>query len=98
MLMAAVIHELQMWSRGGGLPAFGRPGDANKRSETVAGPYELVGEAAGAAFTDVMLERDRRHFYVVQAYDASGIRSVYSVEASGFLPLFRIYLPLVVRN
>jgi hypothetical protein len=68
------------------------------RSAASSGSYELVGEATGTAFSDVMLERDRRYFYVVQAYDAGGIRSVYSVEANGSLPLFRIHLPLVMRS
>jgi fibronectin type 3 domain-containing protein len=68
------------------------------RGTISGGPYELVGEATGTAFSDVMLERDQRYYYVTQAYDASGIRSVYSAETGGVLPLFRIYLPLVVRN
>ena len=68
------------------------------RGETSGGSYELVGEATGATFSDVMLERDRRYYYVVQAYDASGVRSVYSAEANGLLPLFRVYLPLALRQ
>jgi fibronectin type 3 domain-containing protein len=68
------------------------------RSQTSGGPYELVGEATGNSYSDVMLERDRPYYYVVQAYDVSGVRSVYSSEGHGLLPLFRVYLPLVLRN
>lgn len=68
------------------------------RSATSGGSYELVGEATGTTFCDVMLERDRRYYYVVQAYDASSVRSVYRAKANGFLPLFRIYLPPVKRS
>jgi hypothetical protein len=57
----------------------------------------LSGEATGATFRDAMLERDQRYYYVVQAYDTGGVRSVYSVEANGLLPLFRVYLPLMLR-
>jgi hypothetical protein len=67
------------------------------RSQASGGPYELVGEAMGSSYSDVMLERDRYYYYVVQAYDSSGVRSVYSSEARGLLPLFRVYLPLVLR-
>lgn len=67
------------------------------RGATSGGSYELVGEATGATFSDVMLERDQRYYYVVQAYDTGGVRSVYSVEANGLLPLFRVYLPLMLR-
>jgi hypothetical protein len=55
------------------------------------------GGATGTTFRDVMLERDQRYYYVVQAYDTGGVRSVYSVEANGLLPLFRVYLPLMLR-
>ena len=67
------------------------------RNEIASGPYELVDEATGAIFSDVMLKRDQR-YYVVQTYDASGIRSGYSAEANGLLPLFRVYLPLALRQ
>ncbi len=67
------------------------------RSEIAGGPYELVGEATGAIFSDVMLKRDQHYYYVVQTYDASGVRSAYSAEANGLLPLFRLYLPVILR-
>jgi hypothetical protein len=34
---------------------------------------------------------------VVQAYDASGVLSEYSIEATGSLPLYPVYLPLIIR-
>lgn len=68
------------------------------RGGTSGGPYELVGEATGTVYSDLLLERDQPYYYVVQAYDADSVRSVYSTEASGMLPLSKLYLPLVLRN
>ena len=65
------------------------------RSTTFGGPYELVGEATGNCYSDMMFDRDWHYDYMVQAYNASGVRSGYSSEGHGLLPLFRVYLPLV---
>ena len=68
------------------------------RGEAPGGPYELVGKAARAAFTDVMLERNRRCYCIVQAYDDSGVRSVHSAEATGMSPALHTYLPVVLKQ
>lgn len=68
------------------------------RSGTPGGPYELVGEAEGLAYSDLLLETNQPYHYVVEAYDADGVRSSPSVEASGMLPLSGLCLPLVMRN
>lgn len=67
------------------------------RGAQPGGPYELVGEAAGAIFNDLPLPRGRTFYYVVQAYDASGVVSPYSQEVSGALPRLSTYLPVVLR-
>ncbi|MBM3134093.1 MAG: DNRLRE domain-containing protein [Chloroflexi bacterium] len=68
------------------------------RSVTPGGPYELVGEAKRAAYSDLLLRRGQTYYYVVQAYDDVGVRSPYSTEASGMLSLFTQYLPLIQKN
>jgi hypothetical protein len=68
------------------------------RSETSGGPYELVGEAAGLIYTDLLLEVGQPYYYVVQVYDDAGIRSGYSVEAWSLLPKHKEFLPLIVNG
>ena len=68
------------------------------RSGTPGDPYELVGEAEELVHNDLLLEPNQPYYYVVEAYDADGVRSSHSVEASGMLPLSGLYLPLVIRN
>jgi hypothetical protein len=68
------------------------------RGEDPGGPYELVGEAMGTVFHDLLLELGKPYYYVVQAYDKHGVRSPYSTEAGGMLPYTDLYLPLVVRD
>ncbi len=68
------------------------------RGTQPAGPYTLVGDAAGTTYVDLLLEPGQRYYYVVQAYDAAGVRSVYSAESEGWLPRYWIYLPLVLRS
>lgn len=67
------------------------------RSQTPGGPYELVGEATGTGYTDLLLALGQTYYYVVQAYDASGVLSEYSTEAFGSVPLKTLYLPLLRR-
>jgi hypothetical protein len=67
------------------------------RSQTLGGPYELVGEAKGTVYSDLLLRQGQTYYYVVQAYDDAGVRSPYSTEASGRLPLFTLYLPVVQK-
>jgi fibronectin type 3 domain-containing protein len=68
------------------------------RAETTGGPYELVGQATGIVYKDLLLETGQPYFYIVQAFDASGVRSPYSAEGAGLLPLSTVYLPLVHRE
>jgi hypothetical protein len=65
------------------------------RSETLGGPYELVGESAEAEYHDLLLDYGQAYYYVVQTYDAAGVRSVYSDEASGSLAYNTHYLPII---
>ncbi|HYN88387.1 MAG TPA: fibronectin type III domain-containing protein, partial [Ardenticatenaceae bacterium] len=69
------------------------------RSATAGGPYELVGEATGTTYTDLLLEPGRSYFYVVQAYDASGVVSPYSDAAGASVarPAGGVYLPVLLR-
>ena len=67
------------------------------RKQTPGGPFELVGEATSTLFADVQLQRGTVYTYVVQSYDASGVVSDYSVEATGTLALHKVYLPLIRR-
>jgi hypothetical protein len=68
------------------------------RSEAAGGPYELVGQATGLVYSDLLLEIGQPYYYVVQAFDAVDIRSPYSVEVGGLLPKHEIFLPLIVRG
>jgi hypothetical protein len=61
------------------------------------GPYTMVGDATGTSYTDLLLEPGQRYYYVVQAYDAIGVRSAYSLEGEGQLSWHRVYLPVVLR-
>ena len=67
------------------------------RSTTSGGPYELVGETLEPAFTDAHVHRGDTYYYVVQAYDAAGILSDYSAEASASVPLRTTFIPVVTR-
>ncbi|MCX7789887.1 MAG: hypothetical protein N2378_04535 [Chloroflexaceae bacterium] len=67
------------------------------RSTQPGGPYELVGEATGAAFNDLPASSGQTFYYVVQAYDAAGVVSPYSREVSAALPRLSMYLPVVMR-
>ena len=66
------------------------------RAESSGGPYELVGEAQSTLYSDLLLERGKFYYYVVQAEDAHGVRSPYSEESSAALP-YVTYLPAVLR-
>lgn len=68
------------------------------RSTQSGGPYTMVGDTAGTTYVDLLLEPGQRYYYVVQAYDATGVRSVYSAEGEGWLPQYWVYLPLVLRS
>jgi hypothetical protein len=68
------------------------------RSETPGGPYELVGEASGSSYYDTLLARDQDYYYVVQTYDAHGVRSVYSMEVTAKLSPYYVYLPLTAKQ
>jgi len=63
-------------------PVGGVTGTRILRAGQRGGPYELVGETTGSNFTDRFAEGGRLHYYVVQAFDAAGVRSAYSKEAS----------------
>jgi len=67
------------------------------RSAQPGGPYELVGEAVGAAFNDLPVARGQTYTCVVQAYDAHGVVSPYSREVSAALPRLSTFLPAVLR-
>lgn len=45
------------------------------RSATASGPYALLARAPTAGYTDDGLQRGRRYWYYVQAYDGAGNRS-----------------------
>ena len=66
------------------------------RAESSGGPYELVGEAQSTLYSDLLLERGKFYYDVVQAEDAHGVRSPYSEESSAALP-YVTYLPAVLR-
>jgi hypothetical protein len=68
------------------------------RGTVSGGPYELVGETEDTTFVDRMLSLDTPYFYRIEAFDDAGIRSPYSPEASGVLPRYGVYLPLIVRT
>lgn len=65
------------------------------RSETPAGPYELVGLSLGTFFEDLDVARGVDFYYVVQAYDAAGNWSAYSPVATGKSPRIALYLPVL---
>jgi hypothetical protein len=67
------------------------------RSDTAGGPYELVGQATGYSYADLLLQPGQDYYYVVQAFDAAGVWSENSSEASGQLPKYEVYLPAVSR-
>ncbi len=67
------------------------------RSPFPGGPYELVGEATATRFLDVQLAAGQSYYYVVQAYDAAGVRSTYSPEAGGGIALHQLFLPMIWR-
>jgi hypothetical protein len=69
------------------------------RSEQPGGPYELVGMAFGAtSYNDLLLQRSRPYYYVVQAVDGSGVRSAYSNESGGEVAALSLYLPLITKK
>lgn len=68
------------------------------RSSVHGGPYELVGEATGAAYSDLLLTRGQTYYYVVQAYDAAGVLSPLSAESPAELHQTKVYLPLVMAR
>lgn len=67
------------------------------RATQSGGPYELVGEATGAVFNDLPVERGKTYYYVVEAYDASEVVSPHSQEVSGALPRLSTFLPAILR-
>ena len=67
------------------------------RSTQPGGTYEVVGEATGSVFNDLPVQRGQTYYYVVQAYDGSGIASGFSQELSGTLSLLNTFLPTVMR-
>ncbi len=68
------------------------------RSETAGGPYELVGEAMGAAYTDLLPRSDQTYYYVVEAYDTNGVLSVYSAEASRVILPYQVFIPVTMKS
>ena len=67
------------------------------RSTQLGGPYEVVGEAIGSVFNDLPVQRGQTYYYVVQAYDGSGIVSGFSQELSGTLSRLNTFLPTVMH-
>jgi hypothetical protein len=67
------------------------------RATTSGGPYELVGETTANYFTDQLLEGGVTYYYAVQAYDASGLVSPLSDEATFMAANATIYLPYIQR-
>ena len=67
------------------------------RSTQPGGPYEVVGEAIGSVFNDLPVQRGQTYYYVVQAYDGSGIVSGFSQELSGTLSRLNTFLPTVMH-
>jgi hypothetical protein len=65
------------------------------RGENPGGPYELVGEAERTSFIDTLLDWDKTYYYIIQAFDEAGIRSLTSQEMDGVIPSIKIYLPLI---
>jgi hypothetical protein len=68
------------------------------RSETSGGPYQLIGEAEGTVFHDLLVALNQPYYYVVQAFDATGNKSAYSGEASNQLRVHNIYVPVIMRS
>jgi hypothetical protein len=67
------------------------------RATTSGGPYELVGETTANYFTDQLLEGGVTYYYAVQTYDASGLVSPLSDEATFMAANATIYLPYLQR-
>ncbi len=66
------------------------------RSSVHGGPYELVGEATGVTYSDLLLTRGETYYYVVQAFDATSVLSPLSLETPAQLHLTKVYLPLMM--
>jgi len=80
-------------------PVPGIAGYRVLRSTSSGGPYELIGETTTPFFTDGGLTSDTAYYYVVQAYDAAGVRSPFSGEAMEGLPsIYEAYIPTVLRD
>jgi hypothetical protein len=67
------------------------------RSTQPGGPFELVGETTQTVFNDVLLKSGKIYYYVIQAFDGSGVLSANSNEVSGSLPYQVIYAPGITR-
>ena len=79
-------------------PVPGVAGYRILRATSSGGPYQLIGETINPFFTDRELSRGT-YYYVVQAYDATGTRSPFSVEAmETFSPEFDLFVPLIQQN
>jgi hypothetical protein len=68
------------------------------RSETSGGPYQLVGEAEGTVYHDLLVAPNQPYYYVVQAFDATGAKSASSGEASNLLRVHNVYVPVIMRS
>jgi len=69
------------------------------RSTSSGGPYDLIAATTTPFLTDRDLARGATYYYVVQAYDAAGVRSPLSGEAMETLPTLSYgYIPLVMRD
>jgi hypothetical protein len=69
------------------------------RSTSPGAPYDLIAATTTPFLTDRSLARGTTYHYVVQAYDADGVRSPLSSEAIKALPtLHHAYVPLVMKN
>ena len=67
------------------------------RSESEAGPYELVGESALPLFTDTLAQHGQPYCYQAQAHN-NGTLSPLSQPVCGQLELLYTYLPSLTRS
>ena len=91
------LYELSLAVKWQPAAAPGIAGYRILRSTQSAGPYEIVGESAGPIFNDLPVQRGRKYYYVVQAYDGAGVVSAFSQEVSGALPRLSTFLPAIRR-
>ena len=68
------------------------------RGAAPGGPFEVIGETQSAVFTDVLAQRGVIYCYAVQAYNGGGNLSPQSEALCGSLPLYAVYLPVMLKK